>query len=269
MLREVVFIGAVAGLVFASPGSDAEDALPPAEAIVQNVNDRDDGETLSRTIAFQLTDKRGKTREQQTKSFRRNYDGEKRSVIFYTDPKNVEGTAFLTYDYHDPNQEDVQWLYLPAMRKVRRISSANHGDYFLGTDFTYYDIKHESDLAVEDFSWTTLRQENENGADCFVIEAVPRTPKIADELGYSRVHYWIEQSNWMQRKAEFWDIGGNPLKTIQFNDVREVDGIWTAHELVANNHKTGHSTVLKMSDIDYESGVDDDLFTERALKRGL
>lgn len=247
----------------------ANDAqLPDGLEIVQNVNQREEGDSVSRSIQFTLTDKRGKQREQQTKAYRLNGDEMKRSVIFYTDPANVAGTALLTYDYHESGREDDQWLYLPAMRKVRRVSAANRGDYFLGTDFTYYDMKHESDVEIESFHWTTLRREEVNGHRCWAVEAKPKDPAVAKELGYSRIQFWFDEENWLKRKAEFWDLSANPLKTIFFKDIRQVEGIWTAHELVAQNHKTGHTTVLRMSDIDYDADLDEQIFTQNGLRRG-
>ena len=264
--RYALFISMV-GLWAAVSHAD-EGSLPEGKEIAQHVDDRSEGKSVSRYVKFTLTDKRGKKREQMTRTYRKDYGEVKRSVIFYTEPKNVEGTAFLTFDYAEPSQEDDQWLYIPAMRKVRRIPSANRGDYFLGTDFTYYDMKHESDVEVEIYLWETLRREDVAGHTCFVIEATPRHADVVDELGYSRVQFWIDAENWMKRKAEFWDSSGNPLKTIFFNDIRQVEGLWTAHELVAKNHKTGHTTVLRMTDIDYNGDIDDDKFTTVGLRRG-
>ena len=245
-----------------------EGGLPEGKDIAQHVDDRSEGTAVSRYVQFTLTDKRGKKREQMTRTYRKDFGDVKRSVVFYTNPKNVEGTAFLTYDYTDPSQEDDQWLYIPAMRKVRRISSANRGDYFLGTDFTYYDMKHESDVEAGIYLWETLGREDVAGHTCFVIEATPRQENVAAELGYSRVQFWIDPENWMKRKAEFWDSSGNQLKTIFFNDIRQVEGLWTAHELVAKNHKTGHTTMLRMTDIDYNGDIDDGKFTTVGLRRG-
>ncbi len=259
---------AVVAFLFITEALANDATLPTGIEIAQNVNAREEGASVSRSIQFTLTDKRGKKREQQTRAYRKNSEDMKRSVIFYTNPTNVAGTALLTYDYFEPTNEDDQWLYLPAMRKVRRVSASNRGDYFLGTDFTYYDMKHELDVEIAGFHWTTLRKEDLSGNACFTVEAKPKEHTVAEELGYSRVVFWIDAENWLKRKADFWDLSGNPLKTIYFRDIRQVEGIWTAHELVAQNHKTGHTTVLQMADIDYDTDVDDVIFTQAGLKRG-
>ncbi len=87
-------------------------------------------------------------------------------------------------------------------------------------------------------------------------------------LGYSRVVRYVDAEIWMTRKVEMWDIRGNQLKTIHISDIREVQGIWTAHRMEVENHKTGHRTIFTFADVDYETGVPDDVFTQRALRRG-
>jgi len=244
-------------------------ALPSGDAIMQQVNARDEGQSVSRNLLMEMTDRSGKTRTRNTRSFRKYYGEEKRTVLFYLSPSNVKDTGFLTYDYPEADRDDDQWLYLPAMRKVRRISASNRGDYFLGTDFTYEDIKKESKVSIEDYSRKTLREEVLDGIKTYVVESTPINQDIAKELGYGRVLQWVDPAIWMIRKAEFWDVRGDALKTIYFHDIRQVQGIWTAHRLEAINHKTGHNTIFTFSDIDYLAGVKDKIFTKRTLKRGL
>lgn len=251
-------------MAYAQPSS-----LPSGDEIARNINARNEGVSLSRNLIMELTDKRGKKRIRKTKSFRKYFGEEKRTVIHYLSPKNVKHTAFLTYDYPDANKDDDQWLYLPALRKVRRISAADRGDYFLGTDFTYEDIKKESKVNIEDYTRKTLRAEEFAGHPCYVVEATPINADVADELGYGKVVQWVDSNIWMIRKAAFYDTRNKPLKTIITRDIRQVQGIFTAHHIEVKNHKTGHKTVFQFSSVDYEKGVSDDYFTERALRRGL
>ena len=174
----------------------------------------------------------------------------------------------MTFDYPEVEKDDDQWLYLPAMRKVRRISASDRGDYFLGTDFSYEDIKKESKVTIEDYTWKTIGEETLDGHDCYVTEAIPVSKEIAKELGYGRTKAWVDKEIWMARKIDYWDTRGNYLKTNHITDIRNVQGIWTLHQMDVQNHKTDHHTRFTFSDIDYKSGVDDDVFTKRALKRG-
>jgi outer membrane lipoprotein-sorting protein len=249
--------------------SGAQEGLPEGRELARQLSELDEGQTLSRKIVFELVDRQGKSRTQETHSIRKYFGDEKRSVIFYKSPKNIEGTAFMTYDYADPAKADDQWLYLPATRKARRISASDRGDYFLGTDLTYDDMKHESDFALEDYNWKTLGIEEVDGHKCYVLEAIPVTPETAEQLGYGKVHFIVDQQNKMKRKAEFWDPNSQPLKTILCLDIKEVSGIWTIHKIVAENKQNGHKTTLTFSDVKYNEEINDQMFTEQSLIRGL
>lgn len=252
----------------AARADDPGDARPPGRVVAEKLNARDEGESVVRTLTMELVDRRGKQRTRVTRSYRRYYPGEKRTVLFYTSPKNVKDTGFLTYDYDDPDKSDDQWLYLPAMRKVRRISASDRGDYFLGTDLTYEDMKKENKVSLDDYAWTNVGEASVDGHHCWVLEGVPVSDHIAKELGYSKVRIMVDSEIWMPRTAEYWDRQGNALKTTRVTDIREVQGIWTAHRIDVENHKTGHSTVLLFSDVDYRADISDDVFTERSLRRG-
>jgi len=247
--------------------------LPTGLEVAQRINDRDEGLAVSRNLKMEMIDRRGKKRVRETRGFRKYFPGkngdEKRTVIFYLAPKNVKDTAFMTYDYPQADTDDDQWLYLPAMRKVRRISASDRGDYFLGTDFTYEDIKKESKVTIEDYNRKTLREDHIDGHRVFVIEATPVNDGVARELGYSKVVQWVDAGIWIVRKSEFWGPRNKPLKTIHSTEIRQVQGIWTIHRMEVINHKTKHKTNFIFSDVDYESPVKDALFTKRTLRRGL
>lgn len=243
--------------------------LPNGDEIAKHINARDEGEAVSRQLLMELTDADGKTRIRKTKGFRKYYGAEKRSVIYYLDPVNIKGSAFLTYDYPEAGKDDDQWLYLPALRKVRRISASDRGDYFLGTDFTYEDIKLESRVSMDDYSRKTLGESEVDGVHCLLLESVPVSKQLAEELGYGRIEQCVDDAIWIVRQAKMWDTQGNPLKTVSFHDIRQVQGIWTQHEFDVVNHQTGHRTRFVFSEVNYADGVDDSVFTQQAMKRGL
>lgn len=243
--------------------------LPDGDEIAGRVNARDEGVAVARNLTMEMTDRRGKTRTRETRGFRKYYDDEKRTVIFYLEPSNIKDTAFLTWDYPDADKDDDQWLYLPAMRKVRRISASDRGDYFLGTDLTYEDIKLETRISLEDYTRNTIGEDEVDGHHCYLLESIPVDEDVAEELGYGKVEQCVDSAIWMVRRARFWDTKGSPLKTSYFRDIRQVQGIWTQHRIEVENHKTGHSTLFLFSDVDYRQGVRDGLFTQNALRRGL
>ncbi len=243
--------------------------LPSGDEIANHINARDEGQSVIRTLTMEMTNKRGKQRVRKTRGFRKYFGDEKRTAIYYLSPKNVKDTAFMIYDYADSAIDDDQWLYLPAMRKVRRISASDRGDYFLGTDFTYEDIKQESKVSIADYTRKTIGEAVIDGHQTFIVQSTPVDKKTAKELGYSKVKQWVDAEIWIVRKAEFSGLRNRPLKTIFTKLIKQVQGIWTAHLIEAENHKTGHSTKFIFSDIDYQTEISNDLFTERALRRGL
>jgi predicted RND superfamily exporter protein len=266
VVSTVLVIG-IGGYWFLSSEVYAEEGLT-ANDIVHRVNQVRDGEFVSRKLVMHLTDRRGRERVRETFGFRKYFDDEKRSVIFYRKPTNVKGTAFLTWDYSKVNVDDDQWLYMPAIRKVRRISSSDRGDYFLGTDFTYEDIKLEGKLGIADYDYKLIGEAVENGIRAFKLSSTPKSDEIAKELGYGRTEFWVNSSSWLVTRADFWDPKDELLKSLVVTDIRKIDDIWTRHELAITNHKTGHQSRFVFSEVDYKTSVDDTVFTQRALARG-
>ncbi len=249
--------------------------LPEGREIARRINARDEGVTSTRHITMELIDKSGYVRTRETVFFRRYVEGkeagdagEKWIVLFYLSPATLKDTAFLTHDYLESKRDDEQWLYLSALRRSRRIVLRDRGKLFLGTDLSYDDIRNETKVTVSDYEWRTLGEEVVDGQRCFVIEAIPVDPETERLLGYSKVEFKVDAEIWMVREADYWDRAGRHLKTSRQLDIRQVDGIWTPHRVEVSNHRTRHQTRFHYSEIRYGIDLPDDLFTERALKRG-
>jgi uncharacterized protein len=254
-------------LVLAISGAVGSPDEMNADAVVALVNAVPEGQYVTRKLTMELTDRRGKTRSRETLNYRKYFGDEKRTVIFFLAPANVRDTAFLSWDYADPEQDDDQWLYLPALRKVRRVSAADRGDYFMGTDFTYEDIKLDGKLSAADYDYRTLQDAGQD-TGAIKLEALPRTPEIVEELGYSKTVATMDPANGMVMEVEFWDTKGRPLKHLVASDISQVDGIWTRHRLDMENLQTGHRTRLIFSEVDYTSPIEDNAFSRQALSRG-
>ncbi len=155
------------------------------------------------------------------------------------------------------------------MRKVRRISASDRGDYFLGTDFSYEDIKLETRISLKDYTRKTLAESEVDGVHCYLIEETAIDNETAEELGHNRRESCVDDNIWIVRKSQYWDLQNKLLKTTYFKDISKVQGIWTAHKIEVENHKTGHKTVFTFSDVDYSESVSDRVFTQNSLKRGL
>lgn len=250
-------------------GSEAERPLPEGREVARRINARDTGEKVSRRVVMRLVPEAGGERTRVARSFRRFFGEERRTVIFFLEPTTLRDTAFLTYDYPEPGREDDQWLYLSALRKTRRISATNRGDSFLGTDLSYEEVMKETRVAAADYEWRTLRRDTIEGQPCVVVEQVPASEEIANELGYGKVITWVDAEVWMVRRSEHFDLAGERLKSIHVSEIRKVDGIWTPHRTVARNHQTGHRTVFRFEEVDYEAEVPKGLFEPSRLRRGV
>ena len=234
--------------------------------VMKLVEARDDGDDLIKKTTQRLIDKRGNVRERKMISFSKDYGLDSKSVSYFLAPANVRDTAMLTWDYADEAKDDDQWLYLPALKKVRRISSSDRGDYFMGTDFTFEDIKTTPELG--DYNWTLVGSDKVDGFDVWLVDAEPKTDQLKKDLGYSKVRYTVRKDIYMYIKVDFWDRKGKELKHLVSTGIKQIDGIWTATGGLMTNVQTNHKTELILSDHQYNTGLSDRLFTERMIKRG-
>ena len=250
------------------PVTGQAEATLSALEIVQSVNAVPECPELTRKLTMRLTNKHGKVRERTTLNYRKRYSDQKKSLIIYLTPGNVKNTAFLSYDYHDTAASDDQWLYLPAMRKTRRIAASDRGDYFLGTDLTYEDTKKEGKVEIADFNFNTIASETEADLAFWIVEAIPRTEAIANELGYGKLVATIEKERFIVREVQYWDTKQTLLKTTRFDDIQNVDGYLLRGNITVENHKTGHHTEFLFSNNDCATPIQDRWLTKQALARG-
>jgi outer membrane lipoprotein-sorting protein len=252
----------------AAPAQADEGALPDGAEVARRINARDEGLSSSRRIRMELIDKRGSVREREALMYRRFFGEDKRMALFYLSPATIRDTAFLTHDYANVEAEDDYWLYLPALRKVRRIATRDRGKSFLGTDLSFEDVKKETKVSLEEYTWETLREEELEGRRCLVLESIPIDEKTRRELGYGRVVSWVDTENWLIRKAEIYDRADRHLKTSRIREIRQIDGIWTPHLIEVENHKSGHRTVFRIDQVNNAVEIPEDVFTERSLRQG-
>ncbi|MER2490351.1 outer membrane lipoprotein-sorting protein [Catenovulum sediminis] len=185
-------------------------------------------------------------------------DGDKGLTIF-DEPRDVAGTAFLNFSHI--NEPDDQWLYLPALKRVKRIASRNKSGPFMGSEFAYEDL---ASFEVEKYSYKYLRDETINGEEAWVIESVP-TDRYS---GYSKQIVWTDKSHYRVQKIEFYDRKKSLLKTLTFADYKLYLGkYWRAHKMTMVNHQTGKSTDLLAEDIKFQVGLTDRDFDQNTLRR--
>jgi len=185
-------------------------------------------------------------------------DGDKSLTVFH-EPRDIAGTAFLTHTHigHD----DDQWLYLPALKRVKRIASVNKTSSFMGSELAYEDLLSDE---VEKFDYRWLRDEACGEDTCFVLERQPRY----ENSGYSRQMLWMDQSEYRIHKIEYYDLDGTLEKTLTLDDYREyLDRYWRAHEYRMENHQTSKQTTLSFGPYEFRTGLTEQDFDSSALRR--
>ncbi|MEK6196728.1 MAG: outer membrane lipoprotein-sorting protein [Desulfobacterales bacterium] len=186
-------------------------------------------------------------------------DGDKSMTIFDS-PKDIKGTAFLNYTHKV--DDDDQWLYLPALKRVKRISSRNKSGSFMGSEFSYEDIASQE---IEHYTYKLLRDEEYEGMDCFVTE---RYPVDIKNSGYRRQVAWIDKEEYRTLKVEYYDRKDTHLKTLTMSGYQQhEEKFWRASEMHMVNLQTGKSTLLQFSNYKFKVGLSDDDFNKNSLKR--
>lgn len=222
--------------------------------------------TEHQVMTMTLENSRGQQRVRTLEGWSREISEheEHRFSIFQT-PSDVKDTTLLTYDYDD--KDDDTWLYLPALKKVKRILSSNKTDDFMGSDFTYEDMENAD---LDNWKYTLVAEETVEGVDCWKIEAEPLTDRERSESGYTKRVEWISRADYLPRQVEFTDKKGRLSKKMTAGDVRIVPGDDPrprAHRITMVNLLTGHRTVLDIRDIQLDIEIPEKVFSQRNLKQ--
>jgi len=183
----------------------------------------------------------------------------------FLEPTDVKGTVSLLVEHSD--KDDDIWIYLPSVKKVRRLISSNKKDSFVGTDFSYGDVIGHK---VKEWNHTILKEEDVDGKPCYVIESTPKDATVKTNTGYSKRIGWIQKDNFVTVKAVAYDEAGELLKEAKYSHWKEVDTVkhkWQAGILEAKNLQTGHSTVITIDQFKVNNGVKDDFFTTRYMEQ--
>lgn len=255
-----IFLSALSAFIFcvASIAQTGRD-------IAQMVKDRPDGDTRQTEIVMKLINKRGVVRERRLISYAIDVGKEKKDrkiIMFFLYPGDVKGTGFLTWDYDDPGKDDDKWLYLPAMKKTRRISgSSAKQDYFMGSDFTYDDMGSRN---VDEDIHKLDGEENIGGYKCLKLESVPKDKR---EI-YSMKISWIRQDCMIPVKVEYYDKMGKLHRRLELSDITKVEGFWIAQKLHMTNVQTWHQTILEIKNPKYNLPMDEAKFNVTTLEKG-
>jgi len=230
--------------------------------IMEKVYNRDDGNDIRGNLTMTLINSHGNKRVRKIKQFTKDFGKVEKSIMFFISPADVRNTSFMNWSYVEEGKDDDQWIYLPALKRVKRISSDSKSDYFMGSDFTYDDL---GDRHPNEDNHRLLREENFKGEDCYVVESKTKD----EEYMYSRTVTWIIKDKWIGLKREFYDEDGELLKILKIRKHEKISGFWTILDSEMYNVQKKHSTLMELSDMMINTGIPARQFTERMMKRGL
>ena len=254
-------------LAATTAASDEVGALTGRQ-VMDLVDARDDGDRSSLDMKMTLIDKGGGQRLRTIRTFSMDVGEDTWSIMFFLDPADVKDTGFLTYDYDDASRDDDQWLYLPALKKTKRIASTDKSGSFMGSDFTYADMTERN---LDNYDYELLQTGEIDGVPVWVVQAVPNTEKEIDETGYTKQVLFVRQDNFVMVRAKSWLKKGGRNKYFDVKKLEQIDGIWTPTEMHMTTKKgeqTLHKTILLSENVRYDQPMDESRFSVRELEKG-
>lgn len=224
--------------------------------IAKMVDAKPSPKDMSNTTRMVLTNAKGKTRTNVMVS--KSLDGNKKQIIWFLEPKDDKGVAFLKIEHSDKDDEMRMWL--PAFKKIRRISSKKKGDSFMGSDLSYEDL---SNRDLDENEYIRLDDETVHGVDCFVLEI---TPKKEAKSSYSKHISWIDKSSLMAVKEDSYDKSGALKKKKEFSH-QEMKGYFVMNKVYVEDVQKKRTTEVTFENVQVDIGIQATLFQEKNLKR--
>ncbi|MGC9513928.1 MAG: outer membrane lipoprotein-sorting protein [Fidelibacterota bacterium] len=228
--------------------------------IMEDVYNNPTGDDMQGELTMTLTNKQGETRVRTLKQYIKYGNEMDKKIMFFQSPADVRGTSFMNWSYAD-GRDDDQWIYLPALKRTKRISSDGKSDYFMGSDFTYDDL---GDRHPNEDTHTLLREETLDGKACWVVESIPKE----EDYMYSKTVTWVMKDNYLGLRREFYDEDGDLLKILTIKKFDNIDGFWTILETDMKNVQKDHKTNMAFNNVQINQGIPDSRFTERSMTLG-
>ena len=229
--------------------------------IVEKVYNLPTGEDQTSNLTMTLINKNGDERIRKIKQFTKDLADVEKSIMFFQSPADVKNTSFMSWTYDDDKSDD-QWIYLPALKKTKRISSDSKSDYFMGSDFTYDDL---GDRKLDDDTHKLIGEETINNIDYYIVESTPKDK----EYMYSKTKTWIRKDNFIGLKKEFYDEDEDLLKTLKIKKFEEISGFLVITSSEMENIQKNHRTTMILNNVEINTNIPSSKFSERMMMRGM
>lgn len=218
-----------------------------ATQVAENVANRSANKARGGLMHFTLRNSAGSERKRSALFIHSQAPKQTQIGIYFTEPAGLRDTSFLSHDNSD--SQDQNWLYMPATERVRKLPSSSRGDYFMGTDLSYGDVKDNFKFALEDWNFSLGEPKVENGKTFYMLKGIPKNDTIKEELGYASFSAKIDPETWFPVNIQYTDTDAMPLKEVSILTLEMIDGTWTATHFSVFNSQLAHQTEIVISDM--------------------
>ncbi|MBN2480318.1 MAG: outer membrane lipoprotein-sorting protein [Bacteroidales bacterium] len=232
-----------------------------ARQIAENAANAVDFTSMEMAATLRIIDNRGNERIRQIANATRKFNETTKTLIRFLAPADVKGTAMLVYEYEE--QPSDMWIYMPALRKTRRIISSEKGNSFMGSEFSNADMARP---VLDNFTYRLLGTDIISGKTCWKLESVCINDELEDENGFSKKIAWIGQTGYLTLKVEYYDGDDDLFKIMLLNDYRKQEnGKYFAFQMEVSNVQTGRKSILTIDKFQTGSGLDENSFAVAGL----
>lgn len=249
----------LAALTISSSGAYSQSA----KEISESASNAIDMKSMEMTATLTIVDSKGRERIKKTSTAMRKFGNTTKTIMKFTSPADVKGTSLLIFDYED--KADDMWIYMPALRKTRRIVSSEKGKSFMGSEFTNADMSKPN---MDDFDYKILSTETYDGKECWKIETLCKDEDIEDENGYSKSISWVEKSTNLCHKIEFYDIDGELHKIQKIKKYeKQKNGQYFAFYMEKENVQNGRKSIMTINKFQENSSLPESTFSPTMLSK--
>ena len=265
ILLPILLVASSSTVLAVASDTDSSVALN-GESIMNQVKWREDGENRRSQLDITLTEKDGFIRKRAVSYFEKDYGKDRKTYLYVNEPADVKSTAILINSYDEAKDaEDDIWLYIPALRKIKRLAARNKQGRFVGSEFIFADMER---LHLKDYEYDFIGEDTINGRKAFKIDAIAASDRTTEKTGYSRRMIWVDSERFVVLREQYFDPQGVLLKELTTHKVEHISDYWIATEQTLFNHQSGRKTDLKISDLEFDKPMDDLIFSKQTLKRG-
>lgn len=256
-MNKITLVIGIFTILLSSYTTLAQDAKEIAYKVYNRKSPKDGESDMKMT----LINKKGSERVRDLHQYFIDLEGIEKQIMFFTSPADVKNTSFMNWSYDDASKNDDQWLYLPALKKVKRISSSSKDNEFMGSDFTYEDMEKRN---PERDNHKFIKSETYNGEEVWVVQATPK-----EEEQYSKKVAWISKEKNIPLKIDFYDEDEELLKTLTITGLNKMGDYWIIVKQTMANVQKNHKTEILLTNVEVDKGLTEAKFSQREMERGL